>query len=57
MEGYFITMGISIILKMLKNDKSRRQYKNAMIKLRDGINAAFPELEEKTARQKADEVF
>lgn len=44
MEGYFITMGISIILKMLKNEKSRRQYKNAMIKLRDGITAAFPEL-------------
>lgn len=43
MEGYFITMGIAIILKMLKNDKSRRQYKNAMMKLRDGINAAFPE--------------
>ncbi len=46
MEGYFITMGIAIILKMLKNDKSRKQYKNAMIKLRDGINAAFPELKE-----------
>lgn len=43
MEGYFITMGIAIILKMLKNEKSRRQYKNAMMKLRDGINAAFPE--------------
>ncbi len=43
MEGYFITMGIAVILKMLKNDKSRKQYKNAMMKLRDGINAAFPE--------------
>lgn len=41
METYFISMGISVILQMLKNPDNRRKYRNAMLKVRNAINAAF----------------
>lgn len=42
MESYFISMGITVILNLLKNKDNRRKYKNALLKVRDAINAAFP---------------
>lgn len=41
MEEYFISMGISVILQMLKKPAIRRKYKNAMLKVRNAINIAF----------------
>lgn len=41
MEEYLISMGISIVLKSLKNETTRRKFENAFLKIRDAINAAF----------------
>lgn len=41
MESYFISMGITVILELLKNPTNRRKYKNAMLKVRNAINQAF----------------
>ncbi len=43
MESYLISMGITVILNLLKNENNRRKYKNALLKVRDAISAAFPE--------------
>ncbi len=41
MEEYFISMGISVILKSLKSETMRRKFENAFLKIRNAINAAF----------------
>lgn len=41
MEEYFISMGISVILKSLKSESLKRKYENAFLKVRNAINAAF----------------
>lgn len=41
MESYLITMGISVILQTLKNPTSKRKFRNAFLKVRNAINAAF----------------
>jgi hypothetical protein len=41
MEQYFITMGVAVILQMLKNPAHRAGYKSAMLKVRNAINLAF----------------
>ncbi len=46
METYFISMGISVILQMLKNETHRRKYRHAMIKVRNAINTAFADDED-----------
>jgi len=43
MESYLISMGITVILNLLKNADNRRKYKNALLKVRDAISAAFPD--------------
>ena len=42
MESYLISMGITVILNLLKNPTVARKYKNALLKVRNGISAAFP---------------
>ena len=42
MESYLISMGITVVLNLLKNETNRRKYKNALLKVRDAISAAFP---------------
>lgn len=44
MESYLISMGITVILNLLKNETNRRKYKNALLKVRDTISAAFPDV-------------
>jgi hypothetical protein len=34
-------MGISVILQTLKNSTSKRKFRNAFLKVRNAINAAF----------------
>lgn len=46
MESYFISMGISVILQTLKNPTTRRKFRNAFLKVRNAINAAFADDEE-----------
>ncbi len=41
MEEYFISMGISVILKSLKSETMRRKFENAFLKIRNSINTAF----------------
>ncbi len=43
MEEYFISMGISVILKSLKNETMKRKFENAFLKIRNAINQAFSE--------------
>lgn len=38
---YFITIGISVILRALKDPIMRRKFENAFLKIRDAINTAF----------------
>jgi len=42
MESYIISMGITIVLNLLKNEANRRKYKNALLKVANAIIAAFP---------------
>ena len=42
MESYLISMGITIVLNLLKDAKQARKFKNALLKVRNAINAAFP---------------
>ncbi len=41
MEGYFISMGISVVLQLLKNSAHKQTYRSAMLKIRNAINTAF----------------
>lgn len=41
MESYLISMGITVILNLLKSETNRRKYKNALLKVRNAISAAF----------------
>ncbi len=41
MEEYFISMGIAVILKVLKDVTKRRKFENAFLKIRNAINTAF----------------
>lgn len=41
METYLISMGINIILQMLKDKKAKVKFKSAFLKVRNSINAAF----------------
>lgn len=41
MEEYFISMGIAVILKVLKDTTKRRKFENAFLKVRNAINTAF----------------
>lgn len=43
MESYLITMGISTVLMVLKDDVMKRKFKNALLKVARAIIAAFPE--------------
>ena len=42
MEELYITMAVSIILAKIKDDKFRTKFKAALLKVRNAINAAFP---------------
>lgn len=41
MESYFISMGISVVLQLLKNPEHKSKYRSAMLKIRNAINTAF----------------
>lgn len=43
METYFISMGISVILQSLKSPTLKRKFRNAFLKLFNGIRAGFPD--------------
>lgn len=43
MESYLISMGITVILNLLKSEDNRRKYKNALLKVARAIIAAFPD--------------
>lgn len=42
METYLISMGINVVLQLLKNKKQREQFKSALLKIKNAIAAAFP---------------
>ena len=43
MEDLYITMAISIILAKVKDEKFKTKFKAALLKVRNAINAAFPD--------------
>lgn len=55
MESYLISMGLTIVLNLLKNEKHRAKYKKALLKVCEAIVRAFPE-EAKNVRQEAKNV-
>ncbi len=42
MEEIYINMGISILLSAIKNPDKAAKFKAALLKVRNAINAAFP---------------
>ncbi len=42
MESYLITFGISTLLMALKNPITKRKFRNAFLKVFNGIKSAFP---------------
>lgn len=43
MEDLFINMALSVLLSTVKNPEKAATFKKALLKLRNAINAAFPE--------------
>jgi hypothetical protein len=43
MEAAILTFALSIIREAVKNPEKKRKFRAAMLKIRDAINAAFPE--------------
>ena len=41
MQTYFISMGLSVIFQLLKDENQRTVFRSAMLKLRNAINTAF----------------
>lgn len=46
MEEYFISMGVSVVLQMLKNPTKKRKFRNVMLKVYRAIKTAFADDED-----------
>ena len=43
MEDYFISMGVAVLLKAVKNPEKKRKMRNIFLKVFTAIKSAFPD--------------